>query len=437
MGKASNGRTEGVGVACAAVQQHASVDWGGRKKLPAPAISRNNFSVWTFLKQCIGKELSKITMPVVFNEPLSFLQRLAEGMEYISLLDKACDCDDAVDRIQYVTAYYVSMVASSEGRFAKPFNPLLGETYELERLDNGFRVLLEQVSHHPPISALQAESTTGRYKLQGSVHPKLKFWGKSIEINPDGQLTIELTERNEVYQLNHVNCVVHNVIFGDMWIEQVGQLQVTNLRTRHKAALNFRPVGWFGKDLHKLDGYIYNERKEKRVALFGKWTSALYSADVKTYESYNSKKKDSHRHSKYSDESDSQIADIPQCPNAKLLWRRDPLPPNAEQAYLFSEFALTLNEFTDEMRAKLPQTDSRLRDDVRRLEHGDIDGAADNKLILEEKQRATRKLMHSNKEVWCNRWFKEGPNPHTGVPDWLPTERCYWDRDWSGCPDIF
>lgn len=46
------------------------------------------------------KELSKITMPVVFNEPLSFLQRLTEGMEYMSLLDKACDSDDPVERIQ-------------------------------------------------------------------------------------------------------------------------------------------------------------------------------------------------------------------------------------------------------------------------------------------------------------------------------------------------
>jgi len=37
----------------------------------------------------------------------------------------------------------------------KPFNPLLGETFEYEQ--DGFRLLLEQVSHHPPISALHCE----------------------------------------------------------------------------------------------------------------------------------------------------------------------------------------------------------------------------------------------------------------------------------------
>jgi len=44
------------------------------------------------------KELSKITMPVVFNEPLSFLQRMVEYMEYADLLRQASRCDDPLRR---------------------------------------------------------------------------------------------------------------------------------------------------------------------------------------------------------------------------------------------------------------------------------------------------------------------------------------------------
>lgn len=33
-------------------------------------------NLWSIMKNCIGKELSKIPMPVNFNEPLSMLQRL-------------------------------------------------------------------------------------------------------------------------------------------------------------------------------------------------------------------------------------------------------------------------------------------------------------------------------------------------------------------------
>ena len=53
------------------------------------------------------------------------------------------------------------------------------------------RMLCEQVSHHPPVSAFHAESPD--YTFFGSVHPKIKFCGKSIEIHPKGTLNLNLT----------------------------------------------------------------------------------------------------------------------------------------------------------------------------------------------------------------------------------------------------
>ena len=46
-----------------------------------------------------------------------------------------------------MAAFAVSHYACDVFRTGKPFNPLLGETYELEREDLGFRLLCEQVSH--------------------------------------------------------------------------------------------------------------------------------------------------------------------------------------------------------------------------------------------------------------------------------------------------
>jgi hypothetical protein len=63
-------------------------------------FSRNDFSIWSVLKNCIGKELSKITMPVIFKEPLSFLQRMVEYMEYAQLLRRAAEDEDPVYRMQ-------------------------------------------------------------------------------------------------------------------------------------------------------------------------------------------------------------------------------------------------------------------------------------------------------------------------------------------------
>lgn len=46
------------------------------------------------------QELSKITMPIVFNEPLSFLQRITEYMEHIYLVHRASRQPQALERMQ-------------------------------------------------------------------------------------------------------------------------------------------------------------------------------------------------------------------------------------------------------------------------------------------------------------------------------------------------
>lgn len=48
-------------------------------------------------------------------------------------------------RIEWIATFAVSALASNFERMGKPFNPLLGETYELERSD--FRILCEQVRY--------------------------------------------------------------------------------------------------------------------------------------------------------------------------------------------------------------------------------------------------------------------------------------------------
>lgn len=60
------------------------------------------------------------------------------------------------------------------------------------REDLGFRWMSEQVSHHPPVSAFHAEGLNDDFLFHGSIYPKLKFWGKSVEAEPRGIITLEL-----------------------------------------------------------------------------------------------------------------------------------------------------------------------------------------------------------------------------------------------------
>lgn len=73
-----------------------------------------------------------------------------------------------------------------------PHRPLCLFFLFVPREDLGFRFISEQVSHHPPISAFYSEGLSQDFLFHGSIYPKLRFWGKSVEAEPRGTITLEL-----------------------------------------------------------------------------------------------------------------------------------------------------------------------------------------------------------------------------------------------------
>ncbi|MED6232937.1 hypothetical protein ATANTOWER_004475 [Ataeniobius toweri] len=198
-----------------------------RSCLPTPSPTNNTVSLWNILRNNIGKDLSKVTMPVHLNEPLNALQRLCEELEYSELLDRAAVTQDPFERMIYIATFVVSGYASSFYRTGgKPFNPVLGETYECDRPDKGFRFVAEQVSHHPPISACHAESKN--FVFWQDVRCKNKFWGKSMEIVPVGTTHVTLPRFGDHYEWNKVTSCIHNILSGQRWIEHYGEISIKN-----------------------------------------------------------------------------------------------------------------------------------------------------------------------------------------------------------------
>lgn len=74
------------------------------------------------------------------------MQRLVEDLQYRDLLEAACSMAPGPDRMLCVVAFALSGYAGTLERVAKPFNPLLGETYEWRSADEACKFLAEQVS---------------------------------------------------------------------------------------------------------------------------------------------------------------------------------------------------------------------------------------------------------------------------------------------------
>ena len=80
-----------------------------RAKLPEPAETQKSVSLWSIIKECIGKDLTRICLPVFFNEPLSALQKITEEFEHASLLERAARAPrGSVDRLILVAVFAIS-----------------------------------------------------------------------------------------------------------------------------------------------------------------------------------------------------------------------------------------------------------------------------------------------------------------------------------------
>ena len=68
---------------------------------------------------------------------------------------------------------------------------------------------LSQVSHHPMVVACHCEGTG--WRLWGDSNLKSKFWGRSIQLDPVGVLTLEFDD-GEVFQWSKVSLIDDSVI---------------------------------------------------------------------------------------------------------------------------------------------------------------------------------------------------------------------------------
>ncbi|KRZ25443.1 Oxysterol-binding protein-related protein 2 [Trichinella pseudospiralis] len=393
---------------------------------------RSQANIWSILKHSLGTDLSRLSIPVVFNEPLTFLQRISEYMEYSELISKAVNETNALMRMEVTFA--VSALASNWQRVGKPFNPILGETYELDCSNTtGFRICCEQVSHHPPISAFHVEGDG--FKFYGSIHPKIKLKGQGLEIVPNGILTLELLKQNDVYTWSNVNCSVKNIIIGKMQIELQGTMEIVSHRSGLKCTLQFKPNSClFGREISRhAHGFIVNQRETRLSALYGDWTEFLASCTIEIYNANFEHwlKLRQKRNLPNTVQSNRPVSPVT-FPGSNILWKIKSRPDFSEVFFNFTEFAMGLNDVQSDN--DYAPTDSRFRPDVRYLENGELDLAATEKLRLEEKQRFARSLSKETKLQWTPKhdFFVL----KTKEQCWIFNDK-YWLKDWSSCPDLF
>lgn len=331
-------------------------------------------NLWALAQQYKGMDVtSLLSVPVWIFEPTTFLVRMCEVMAFEDFLAKAGKADNPVDRLGWITAFSVAVLSTTE-RTGKPFNPILGETFEYVPKDNRFKFIAEQVSHHPPVGI--AVTTSDLYTLKQETRVSTKFWGNSIEIYAQGH-TEAIFPNGDHFVWISPTSVANNLVVGGMWVDHFGEVNIVDVNgSGYTCKIQFTRCGWFSEGRYEVNAEVFGPDGKPRMVMAGKWNEFLVGAKVD-------------EHGKRSKEFD--------------MWKVDPKVSefSASNKWNLPPFVVKeLLALDQKYEAILPDTDSRVRGDRLALELGDLDFASKEKTRLEEKQRADKKAREENGVEW-------------------------------------
>ena len=324
-------------------------------------------------------------------------------MNQYQCYNKAAYEDNPYKRLAYSTCFCIGGFSMNIYRAKKFFNPILYETFEYIDNDLNYRYFSEQVSHHPAISALYGEGDG--WKIYTNNNAKVKFFlNGSMQVEAIGRSYINFERYNDniVYTKPFVN--VQNLIFGTMYLQINGKFKVIN-DEGDICEVNILPSK--GIESGKMRGSIKDINGNLKYNLEGDWLNKIKIIN-------------------------------PETKNEEILW--EIIPWENQENYYYQPITFDLNNLTDEMKIKLPHTDSRFRPDQRLMEFQKIDEAALEKERLENKQRKARKIDKRNGVINKPYFFDETYDDITGELIYIYKDNYFEKRknmDFSDLPDLF
>lgn len=361
-------------------EQFAREKDGQLKMTDEQEVANQRGVVWTILKEVgnsilDGRDLSTLTLPIDLFEPCSFLEKMCVSWAFApTYLTAAARTTDPLERFKLVMCFVLAGIHLAPAA-RKPFNPILGETYEAQFMD-GTKIFCEQISHHPPISSWQVTGPGNIYHFYGHGRTSASARGNSLKGYQTGLNCIEFGDGTK---LTFTLPVLH--IGGVMWGERVLYYEDTISFKDEKNKLqcdvqfNAEAVGFvkglFTKAKQPVD-YIRGEiirvstekskKKDIVAVLEGSWLDHL---------------------------------DI----DGKRMWSAETTLPNV----IFP------------VDDPLP-SDCRFRDDLVALAEKDIPTARESKLMLEERQRYDAKLRSNTPKPKSSKSGKEKAPVYKDVP---------------------
>lgn len=189
-----------------------------------------------------GKNIIGISLPSKIFEPKSTLVRIIElwgtGPIYLNRAAKLCN-GNTIDMMKNIITFVVSGLHMNIKQL-KPYNPIVGETYQGYWPD-GSQIYLEHISHHPGLSRFLVTSLDNFWKLHGYYEyvACIKGIGNVACGQFKGPTIIDFPLLNKTFEFHYPMQNINGMMYGKRIIEWEGEIRFLNAKENTECVLSF------------------------------------------------------------------------------------------------------------------------------------------------------------------------------------------------------
>jgi oxysterol-binding protein-related protein 9/10/11 len=257
-------------------------------------------SLLTLLSNVRG-DLANLTIPPFFLAPKSVTQVPASWAERPSNFAAPAKESDPQKRALLVLTFWLASLRTQfyvdgdvKGGIKKPLNAFLGEIYTAKWTegDDSTEIISEQVSHHPPITAVRVWDEKHGISANGYARVEMTFNG-NVNIKQYGHVMLHIDGYNEDYLMPFPYAQVKGLMSGTFYPELTGTYQIVST-SGFVSEVEFSGKGLLGSgDKNHVHATVYRNEDPKKTPIYsvdGCWSDTFtvrdeaFNKDVETFD---------------------------------------------------------------------------------------------------------------------------------------------------------
>ncbi|KAF2453278.1 hypothetical protein BDY21DRAFT_327795 [Lineolata rhizophorae] len=267
----------------------------GEAAAAAQPQARGSSTSWSsFLKSIasFNGDLSSMTAPPWILSSTSLVEYSSYWAEHPSAFVAPAHEADPARRAMLVLKWFLSTLkqqysSRSEqlGSEKKPLNPFLGELFLGEWVDESgkTRLVSEQVSHHPPVTAYCIFNDEHGVRLEGYNAQKASF-SRTINVRQIGHAILHLDAYDEDYLITLPSLHIEGLISASPYVE-LNRASYIVSSTGYTAKVDYSGRGWLSGKKNTFCASLYPSDASPKQPVYtvdGQWTDAFVIRNPKS-----------------------------------------------------------------------------------------------------------------------------------------------------------